>query len=109
VKVCGRSGEWREAARLSHGTAEQVFLLLRVALAEYLTPAGEVCPLILDDVTVHCDAERTAAILEALHSISTERQIILFSQEAEVLEWAQKNLHQPEDLLIRLDVVDIPA
>ena len=109
VKVCGRSGEWREAARLSHGTAEQVFLLLRVALAEYLTPSGEVCPLILDDVTVHCDAERTAAILEALHSISTERQIILFSQEAEVLEWAKKNLHQPEDLLIRLDVADIPA
>jgi len=109
VKVCGRSGEWREAARLSHGTAEQVFLLLRVALAEYLTPLGKICPLILDDVTVHCDAERTAAILEALHSISTERQIILFSQEAEVLEWAEKNLHQPEDLLIRLDVADIPA
>jgi uncharacterized protein YhaN len=109
VKVCGRSGEWREAARLSHGTAEQVFLLLRVALAEYLTPSGEVCPLIIDDVTVHCDAERTAAILEALHSISTERQIILFSQEAEVLEWAEKNLHQPEDILIRLDVAEIPA
>ncbi|HYX30340.1 MAG TPA: hypothetical protein VE863_17500, partial [Pyrinomonadaceae bacterium] len=109
VKVCGRSGEWREAARLSHGTAEQVFLLLRVALAEYLTPSGEVCPLLLDDVTVHCDAERTVAILEALHSISTERQVILFSQEVEVLEWAEKNLHQPEDIPIRLDVADIPA
>lgn len=109
VKVCGRSGEWREAAKLSHGTAEQIFLLLRVALAEYLTPNGKVCPLILDDVTVHCDAERTELILEALHSISRERQIILFSQETEVLEWAEQNLHDPEDLLIRLDATAIPA
>ncbi len=109
VKVCANSGEWRDAARLSHGTAEQIFLLLRMALAEYLTPKGKVCPLILDDVTAHCDKQRTAAILEVLHSISRERQVILFSQETEVLEWAERNLHDPEDFLIRLDATTIPA
>src|SRR5690606_15899559 len=59
VRVLDGDGRWREAALLSHGTAEQIYLLLRVALAEHLTRPGEICPLILDDVTAHCDDERT--------------------------------------------------
>ncbi|HYC24079.1 MAG TPA: AAA family ATPase, partial [Candidatus Bathyarchaeia archaeon] len=45
VWVSGPDGERREAIRLSHGTAEQIYLLLRVAMAAHLTGNGEVCPL----------------------------------------------------------------
>jgi len=102
VQVLAPDGHWRHAALLSHGTAEQIYLLLRVALAQYLTKPGEVCPLILDDVTVHCDRERKRAVLETLHQISQERQVILFSQEEDVLAWAEVYLQGQNDRITRL-------
>jgi len=61
VEIRGAAGHWRDARQLSHGTAEQVYLLLRIAMAKHLAVTGESSPLILDDVTVHCDRERTTA------------------------------------------------
>jgi hypothetical protein len=49
VRVAGASRLWREASLLSHGTSEQVYLLLRMAMVEHLTKEDEVCPLIPDD------------------------------------------------------------
>jgi len=100
----------RKANLLSHGTAEQVYLLLRMALATHLTTVPrEVCPLILDDVTVQCDAVRRRAVLEVLHETSADRQIVLFSQEAEVLVWARANLCPPRDSVVELDSSIVPA
>ena len=95
-------GPWREAALLSHGTAEQVYLLLRVALADHLTRAGEVCPLILDDPTPHFDTQRTLAVLDLLLRLAEARQVVLFSQELEVLTWAEQHLIGPRHRLTRL-------
>ncbi len=103
VDVADSSGAWYQAPLLSHGTAEQVYLLLRVAMAQHLTRAGEVCPLLLDDVTVHADAERERAILETLHALSRERQVVLFSQEQSVLAWAEQHFREPQDALVHLD------
>ena len=107
IKVKEKSGEWREATQLSHGTAEQIYLLLRVALVKYLTQPKETCPLILDDVTVQSDSTRTRAILDTLLALSEERQVIVFSQEDEVLEWAEKNLHEPAHSLVRLNPIPV--
>lgn len=96
VQVRSNGGTWRPATSLSHGTAEQVYLLLRVALAERLARPGEPCPLLLDDVTVQTDSRRTRAILEALHALSDRHQIVLFTQEEEVLAWARDNLNRAE-------------
>jgi uncharacterized protein YhaN len=95
-------GEFRSATVLSHGTTEQLFLLLRLALAERLVTTDERAPIILDDVTVQCDSERTVACLELLHELSTAHQVVLFSQEDEVLRWAQSELSMPVDRLIQL-------
>ena len=95
------------APRLSHGTQEQIYLLLRLGLAGHLVTTDEPAPLLLDDPTVQCDAERTTALLDLLHSVSRERQIILFSQEQEVLQWAQHNLSGADDSLLELE--RIPA
>jgi hypothetical protein len=92
VKVCGPTRNWRSADLLSHGTAEQIYLLLRVALADYLTRGHDTCPLLLDDVTVHADAARTRDILDLLLHLSTERQIVVFSQEDQVAVWARQHL-----------------
>jgi len=100
VQVLGPDHEWREAQRLSHGTAEQIYLLLRVVLAERLAVTGETCPLILDDVLVQCDRVRTRALLDVISAVSRTRQVILLTQEEEVLQWAQQHVVEPDRLVM---------
>jgi hypothetical protein len=102
IQVCDQAGEWRDASRLSHGTAEQIYLLLRIAMVEYLTKPNEVCPMILDDITLQSDARRKERILATLKKVSERRQVILFTQEEEVLRWARKHLSEPEGRVIEL-------
>jgi exonuclease SbcC len=98
VQVCGSSRRWRTADLLSYGTAEQVYLLLRVALADHLTRNHGTCPLMLDDVTVHADSARTRDILGLLLKIAEERQVIIFTQEEQVAAWAREHLTGPVGL-----------
>ena len=88
VRLESASGERRDSLHVSRGTTEQVYLALRVVLAEVLSTGREKCPLLLDDPTVHADSDRKAAILECLLEVADDRQIILFSQEQQVLDWA---------------------
>lgn len=106
VRVCGDAGRWRRAGLLSHGTAEQIYLLLRVALAQHLTAGRDLCPLLLDDVTVHADDGRTHAVLDMIHEISGAQQVILFTQERRVGEWAAARLDSRRDALHHLSVID---
>jgi DNA repair protein SbcC/Rad50 len=107
VKVCGPPRRWRLADRLSYGTAEQIYLLLRVALAEHLTRGRDTCPLLLDDVTVHADAARTRDLLDLLLRLSTERQIVVFTQEELVAAWAREHLAGPEHTIVNLSPVAV--
>jgi hypothetical protein len=109
VKVRGEGAPWRDAQFLSQGTREQVYLLLRMAMVQHLTAKGERAPLILDDVTVQCDTNRTAGLLDLLHTMSAERQIVLFSQEDDVHSWAEEHLGGAQDTLLVLDPVGVPV
>ena len=105
VQVRGGSGDWRDAGRLSYGTAEQVYLLLRVALADHLTKGHDTCPLLLDDVTVHADAARTRKILDLLLEMAETRQVVVFTQEEQVAAWARENLKKPRHAICQLQPV----
>ncbi len=107
IEVCGPTREFRRADLLSHGTAEQIYLLLRVALAARLTAGHDTCPLLLDDVTVHADPERTHRMLELLHRLSAERQIVLFAHQDQVREWAHARFDGERDALIELQPVGV--
>jgi uncharacterized protein YhaN len=108
VRVRTSSGNLREADALSHGTREQIYLLLRFALASLLVAPNEVTPLILDDVTVQSDGDRTIALLEVIRTLSQERQVILFTQEPDVREWAAAHL-SGDNQLVDLPKQRIPA
>lgn len=69
------SGLQRPLEQLSRGTADQVWLSLRLALTGLLLPPA--APLILDDALLTFDSGRTAATLEQLRREG--RQILLFS------------------------------
>ncbi len=96
------TGLWRQARLLSAGTREQIYLLLRVAMAQHLVTTGETAPLLLDEVTAQADPERRAGLLRVLHELSRERQVILFSHDEAVAAWAERSLAAPRDCLVRL-------
>lgn len=66
-----RQPMWR-----SEGTADQLYLALRLAVARTLTPEA---PVILDDALVRFDDARLKAALSLLQELAEERQILLFS------------------------------
>ena len=68
-----------EKAFLSEGTADQLYLALRLAICELALPESSSCPIILDDALVNFDDERMAYALEFLEEMAEKRQIILFS------------------------------
>ena len=60
----------------SDGTVDQLYLALRLAVAEELTPNA---PLVLDDALVRFDDTRLASALEILREASENKQVILFT------------------------------
>jgi len=65
---------------LSGGTREQLFLSIRFALVEHFCEQGVELPIILDDVLVNFDEDRTrAAIEELLQKTAEHRQILYFT------------------------------
>ena len=94
--------QWREAWRLSEGTREQIYLLLRVAMAQHLVTTGETAPLILDEVTAQADGTRRDALLGVFQELSRERQVILFTHDPRIGEWASRHLDPARDIVIPL-------
>lgn len=66
-----RSAQWR-----SDGTVDQLYLALRLAVAEELTPDA---PLVLDDAMVRFDDSRLAVALNILKEFAQNKQVILFT------------------------------
>lgn len=61
---------------LSRGTVEQVYLCLRLALAEQ---HHQSLPLLLDDILVNFDPERAETTTRVLAQVAEERQVIVFT------------------------------
>ncbi len=66
----------RDALWRSDGTVDQLYLALRLAVAEELTPDA---PLILDDALARFDDDRMAAAVGLLKDMSKSKQVILFT------------------------------
>ena len=79
----------RPLSYLSQGTADQLYLALRLALADLLLPRPDACPLILDDAFLTFDDQRLALALEVIRELAQSHQILLFtcqSRERKYLE-----------------------
>ena len=77
----------------SDGTVDQLYLALRLAVAEELTPEA---PLILDDALVRFDDVRLTAALRILQEESNEKQVILFTCQSREKAW-QENLEEQHE------------
>ena len=78
----------RPLALLSQGTADQLYLALRLAVADLVLPTPQSCPLILDDALITFDDAHLGQALDLLLELSRDRQVLLFTcqkREAERL------------------------
>ncbi len=78
----------RRVFTLSQGTADQLYLSVRLAVCELALPGDDPAPLVLDDALAAFDGARMALALDLLREMGKSRQILLFtchSREAEYL------------------------
>ena len=66
----------RQLRRRSDGTIDQLYLALRLAVAEELTPQA---PMVLDDALVRFDDTRLAVAMDILKETAQKKQVILFT------------------------------
>ena len=100
-----RSGESPEvrASDMSTGTADALYLSLRLASLRYQLSHGQTLPLIIDDCLIQLDDRRAAAALQVLSQLSTHTQVILFTHHEHLLDLASKHLDENEFHLHRLE------
>lgn len=65
--------------KLSRGTLEQIYLALRIAVAETIDQTENAIPILLDEVFVNWDKKRLEGALEVLTELSSKRQIVYFT------------------------------
>ncbi len=77
---------------MSTGTADQLYLALRVASVEdYLTRANAV-PFVADDLFINFDNERAAAGFNVLGQLAQKTQILFFTHHEHLVEIARSTL-----------------
>jgi len=87
AQAAGENGALpRPSLALSTGTAEQLYLAVRLAVCALTVPDA---PLVLDDALAAFDDQRCTLALELLKEQSAQRQILLFSCHRREAEWAR--------------------
>ena len=77
---------------MSDGTADQLYLALRLAGLEEYLERNEPIPFIVDDILIKFDDARAAGALKALAQLSTMTQVIFFTHHRHLVELAEKNI-----------------
>ncbi|MDE7469791.1 MAG: AAA family ATPase [Desulfovibrionaceae bacterium] len=94
IKVRNTSGSEKLPEELSRGTQEQMYLALRFAGAcIHSMKTKEALPILLDDITVNFDYERTVGVAHAIKNITSglyngipKHQVFLFTCHEHIVE-----------------------
>ena len=84
---------------MSDGTADQLYLALRLAGLEAYLVDNEPLPLIVDDILIMFDDDRAAATLQVLSELAHKTQVIFFTHHRHLLELAENSL-EPSELIL---------
>ncbi len=83
VKGLKRSGPGSELfGRLSHGTQEQIAVLVRLAMGAMICEKGHDVPIILDDALVYSDDARIEQMFDAINRAGRNQQVIVLTCRA---------------------------
>ncbi len=76
------------AALLSGGTIDQMYLAMRISMADLIAGQNESLPLIMDEVFSQYDDVRTCETFEFLRELAENRQVIFFTCKSREIEIA---------------------
>lgn len=76
----------RTSDLLSRGTAEQLYLAIRLGLIARSGVVGSSLPVLMDDVLVNFDPERRTGAVEAIAQLAEERQVVFFTCHPETAQ-----------------------
>jgi uncharacterized protein YhaN len=86
ITVLASDGTKRTSEELSRGTAEQLYLALRVGLISSLGELGRMLPILMDDVVVNFDPQRRASAVPAIAQLASKRQVLYFTCHPETAD-----------------------
>lgn len=79
LRVLSRTNEAIDAANLSRGTIEQLYLCLRLGLADSFAERSVSLPIVLDDVLVNFDPDRARAVAAELVASARSHQVVFLT------------------------------
>ena len=91
------TGPLLDVAAMSEGTADQLYLALRLASLSVHLDDHEPAPLVADDILINFDDARAGAALAALADLSARTQVLFFTHHDHLAEIARSCL--PNDVL----------
>ena len=81
-----------DLSQMSDGTCDQLYLAVRLATLDLRQREHEPLPLILDDILLNFDNQRSAAAIRVLAEFAQQTQILFFTHHAHLLELVQQHL-----------------
>ena len=82
---------------MSDGTADQLYLALRLAGLHAWLDRHEAVPFVVDDLLIHFDDRRASAALRVIAELSKRTQVLFFTHHEHLRELAREVV--PEDML----------
>lgn len=103
--ICGEDGRALAPHELSRGTADQLYIALRIGLLLAYSSNGKSLPVVLDDILSTSDATRVKRAMEELLLLAQKRQVIFFTFDETIAEdlamaAADKNVNYKEHSLL---------
>ena len=90
ITVRTKNGEVKEPHQLSRGTAEQLYLSLRLGYLQDVAEKKRHLPIIMDDILVNFDPQRAVSALQAILELSKSMQVFYFTCHPHVVEMIKK-------------------
>jgi len=97
------NGELVRVSGMSTGTADQLYLALRVASVEDYLDRANALPFVADDLFINFDDARAAAGFEVLRRLSRKTQVLFFTHHRHLVEIAQATLGQSVSVVSLLE------
>ena len=90
IQVERADGVRLQPQMLSRGTAEQLYLCMRLALVREYAQHVEPLPVVFDDIFVNFDPERARSSMKAVRELSRTHQVLLFTCHPHLVQIVQE-------------------
>ena len=104
ITVRSGNGEVKEPHQLSRGTAEQLYLSLRLGYLQDVAEKKRNLPVIMDDILVNFDPDRAKNALQAILQLSKSMQLLYFTCHPQIVEMIKELSEESMNYISHTDV-----